>query len=95
MKLFPDVHFYVVSVNPTAIWSGPYSNDNVKTVNRLLRAEFEPEGIYIDTYTMLIESGLITGTAPGMSDQLHYRSPASRIILKAVRKFVTKKEEQG
>ena len=93
MKRYPDVRFYVVSVNPTILNSGSYSNGNVISVNKVLRKQFEPEGIYIDTYTMLMESGLVTGSAPGMRDNYHYEWSVGKRILKYVRRFVTKADQ--
>ena len=95
MRRYPEVEFYVVSVNPTTVRSGPYANRNVIAVNERLYDEFEPEGCYIDTYTMLMESGLVNGMAPGMSDQVHYRWAAGEKVLRMVRRIVAKKERQG
>jgi len=89
MKHYPDVRFFVASVNPTITNSGPYSNKNVKKVNKYLEKEFRPEGIYIDTYSHLMKSGLITGKASGMRDNYHYKWSAAKKILTKVRKSVT------
>ena len=89
MKQYPDVKFFVVSINPSLAKTGPYANSKIIALNRLLRSEFEPEGIYIDTYTSLMKSGLVTGKARGMRDQYHYEWSAGKKILMSVRKHVT------
>lgn len=50
MKQYPKVRFFVVSVNPTILKRGPYSNKKVIALNKRLKKEFDPEGIYIDSY---------------------------------------------
>lgn len=94
MSLYPDVQFFVVSVNPTRMKNGPYSNNKVIQLNTRLKEEFEPDGLYIDTYTPLMESGLVTGNAKGMRDMYHYKWSASRRILSLVRKAVTASRNQ-
>ena len=89
MKQYPDVRFFGASVNPTIINGGPYSNKNVIKVNKYLKQEFDPEGIYIDTYSYLMKSGLITGNACGMRDNYHYNWSAAEKVLTKVRKSVT------
>lgn len=89
MKNYPDVKFFVVSVNPTTLRTGAYSNKKVVELNELLREEFEPEGLYIDTFTPVMESGLVTGAARGMKDNYHYKWPVSRKVLKIVRRYIT------
>lgn len=89
MKRYQDVKFYVVSVNPTLSKAGPYANSKVIALNRYLKKEFEPEGLYIDTCTPITESGLVTGKAKGMRDDYHYKWSVSRRCLSVVRKFVS------
>ena len=89
MRKHPDVRFFVVSVNPTRIKTGPFANSKVIALNKRLKSEFEPEGIYIDTYSVLMESGLVTGSEKGMRDLAHYNWSAGKKILMTVRKYVS------
>lgn len=86
MKRYPDVPFYVVSVNPTILNGGPYSEKNVEKVNKYLKKEYQPKGIYIDTWSMLKKSSLFKGKMRGMRDEKHYTWAASKKILKYIRK---------
>lgn len=89
MKQYPKIPFYVVSVNPTLVQSGPYSNKRVIKLNKRLKEEFEPEGIYIDTYSVLMKSKLIKGSAKGMRDSIHYNWNVGRKVLNYIRKTVS------
>ena len=94
MKEYPDVPFYVMSVNPTIETSGPYANSKVIKVNRYLKNEYDPKGIYIDCYRYLREKGIINNNGKGMKDKYHYKWSTSRKIMQYVRNTVEKKEEE-
>ena len=94
MKLYPDVPFYVVSVNPTMIHGGPYSDKNVVKLNKRLKKEYKPKGIYIDTYSKLKKSSLLKGQMLGMKDEKHYTWRASKLILDYIRKKTPKKRSR-
>ena len=84
MEEYPDVTFYVESINPTAMAGGSCSNQGVIETNDLLQEEFED--CYIDIYTYLISKKLVDpDTGAGTRDGLHYERAVYQKIIKKVR----------
>ncbi len=95
MKRYPDVQFFVESVNPSIATGGPYSNDNIASLNEILKKKF-PD-IYIDTYTYLLKTKTIKPDGTGMKDnkeavdgidKYHYSWSTGKKIVQYTRKFV-------
>ena len=93
MKEYPDIRFVVESVNPTLLTGGPFSDQRVVQLNALLQEEFEPDGLWMDTYSFINERHLIRPDGFGMKDvddMYHYNWKTSAKILTRVRKWVEK-----
>lgn len=91
MKQYPDRHFFVMNIWPSARPSGPYSNANVQVLNAQLAKQYQAAGIYIDAYTYLLDRQIVSEkTGAGMWDGMHYKSGPTGKILRFSRKFVEK-----
>ena len=88
MDAYPNLRFYVEGIGPTILQKGSYSNPKVIRLNRYLQAEYEPKGMWIDTYGFIQEKGLINSSGKGMKDSYHYRWKTSKRILKMLRERV-------
>ena len=88
MKKYPDLRFFVEGIGPTIVTEGSYSNANVIKLNELLRKEYQPKGMWIETYDFIEEKNLIDETGKGLRDRYHYKWPTSRKLLKHMRKCV-------
>lgn len=88
MNAYPDLTFYVEGVGSTIVKKGPYSNANVIMLNNLLRAHFEPKGMWIDTYQYLEQNDIVNSTKKGRRDKYHYKWVTSRQILARLRELI-------
>ena len=89
MKRYPDLQFYVESIGPTKVGgSGPYSNRNVILLNELLREEYEPKGIWLDTNSYIVENDLVNSSGKGLRDDYHFKWATSRKELLKIRELV-------
>jgi len=88
MKDYPDLRFVVESVNPTILSKGSYSDKKVVKLNRLLQKEFEPDGIWMDNYTYIIENRIIRQNGYGMRDNYHYKWKTCKKLLVRIRSWV-------
>ncbi len=88
MSAYPDIKFYVESIGPTILSKGSYSNPKVIKLNNRLRETFEPMGIWLDTYSCILDNGWINSSGKGMRDNYHYKWKTSKKILKKVRELV-------
>ena len=98
MEKYPDIRFFVASINPTIVAKGPYADNKVVKLNQLLRKEFEQEGIWIDTYTYIKKHHIIRPNGYGMideADKCHYNWNTSARILTLVRKKVFSSNRKG
>ena len=86
MKKYPDVSFYVMSLNPSGHTRGSYSNQKIKRTNAVLKEAFEGTGQYLDCYSYLLEKDIVSTGGKGMMDNLHYRPFVCRAIMKFVKK---------
>ena len=88
MKQYPDLRFVVESVNPTRLTKGSYSDKKVVKLNKRLRAAFEPEGIWMDNYTVMLNQKIIKKSGYGFKDNYHYKWKTSKKMLRIVRNWV-------
>lgn len=88
MKAYPDLRFYVESIGPTILKKGSYSNPKVIRLNNLLKAEYEPKGMWLDTYSYILENGLISAKGKGMRDNYHYKWKTSKKLLVKIRELI-------
>ena len=88
MKQYPDLRFVVESVNPTRLTKGSYSDKKVVRLNKRLRAAFEPEGIWMDNYTVMLNQKIVKKSGYGFKDNYHYKWKTSKKMLRIVRKWV-------
>ena len=89
MKKYPDLQFYVESIGPTKVGgSGPYSNRNVILLNELLRQEYEPKGIWLDTNQFIVENDIVNSSGKGLRDDYHFKWSTSRRELLKIRELV-------
>ena len=89
LKRYPDLQFYVESIGPTKVGgSGPYSNRNVILLNELLREEYEPKGIWLDTNSYIVENDLVNSSGKGLRDDYHFKWATSRKELLKIRELV-------
>ncbi len=88
IKRYPELQFYVESIGPTKLGSGSYGNPNVIRLNRLLREEFEPRGIWLDTYSFIVENDLVNSSGKGLRDNYHFKWATSRQELRKIRELV-------
>ncbi len=91
MKAYPDIQFYVESIGPTKLSSGSYSNPNVRELNEALKAEFEPMGIWIDSYSFIVSNDLVNDSGKGLRDNYHFKWKTSKKILAFIRAQVEEK----
>ena len=80
MEDYPDIRFYVEGIGPTKKNKGVYSNSRINRLNAVLKAYYEPKGMWIDTYSSLKRSDL--------RDKLHYKKKTSRKIMQQIRERV-------
>ncbi len=85
MEAYPDLQFYVESIGPTKLSSGSYSNPNVLRLNAVLKAEYEPQGIWIDSYNFIVENDLVNSSGKGLRDNYHFKWKTSKQILAFIR----------
>ena len=57
-------------------------------LNNLLRAHFEPKGMWIDTYQYLEQNDIVNSTKKGRRDKYHYKWVTSRQILARLRELI-------
>ncbi len=88
MEAYPDITFYVESIGPTILTSGPYGDPGVVELNEYLKAEFEPMGIWIDTYKYINNKKLIDSSGKGLRDDYHFDWMTSRKILLYLRRHI-------
>ncbi len=91
MDKYPDVQFFVESVNPSGYKSSGYGNPKIDKLNKKLKKEFDDE--YIDVSSYLLKKGIVSKTGKGTRDKLHYKLKTNRAIYKYINKFITKYEE--
>ena len=85
---YPDLTFYVEGIGSTIVKKGSYSNANVLRLNSLLKAEYEPQGMWIDTYRFLEENNIVDDTKRGRRDNYHYKWVTSKQILIRLRELI-------
>lgn len=88
MAAYPDLKFYVESIGPTKLGSGPYGNPNVIRLNQALKEEFEPRGIWLDTYTYLSENDIVNSSGKGLRDNYHYKWKTCKKQIIKIRELV-------
>lgn len=88
MKAYPNLKFYVQGVGPTNINGGSYANSNVIKLNKILKKEYEPKGIYIDSYKYIKDHNIVNSSGKGFRDKLHYNWATSEQLLKQIRRRV-------
>lgn len=87
MRRYPDVTFFVESVNPSGHPNGGVGNPKIEKLNRLLKKEFGSS--YIDVSTYLLNKGIVDRKGKGTKDNLHYKRRANRAIYRFVKSFVS------
>ena len=75
-------------IGSTIVKKGSYSNANVLRLNSLLKAEYEPQGMWIDTYRFLEENNIVDDTKRGRRDNYHYKWVTSKQILIRLRELI-------
>ncbi len=92
IQAYPDLTFYVESIGPTILTRSSYSNKKVIQLNDLLEEEYEPEDMWLDTYSYIVGKGLIDSSGKGMKNGgYHYAWNTSRKEMKRIRKMIEKK----
>ncbi len=86
MAEYPDVKFFVESVNPSGHNKGGVGNPKIDKLNAILKEEFKDQ--YIDVSTYLLENGIVTKTGKGTKYKLHYKRKANRMIISYLKSFV-------
>ncbi len=88
MNAYPKIRFYVESIGPTILSKGPYSDRKVVMLNNHLQREFAPQGIWLDTYSLIRQYNLINSSGKGMRDNYHYKWKTSKKLLRMIRQLV-------
>lgn len=88
IKAYPELRFYVESIGPTKLSSGSYSNPNVIRLNKVLEEEFEPRGLWLDTYSYIVDNDIVNSTGKGLRDNYHYKWKTCKKELLKIRELV-------